>query len=317
MGIQSASSTSASLAEHFQIKDANEIFGFCVERKGDKSEALKVQIQRAAHFLKTGIWIDDRSICDYAKSLPDRQISTLFVGKRLQRKLVCYERGLFVPKTGVWNTCKKTAAFVREYFHDRETVGSICPSFKFLAKEIVSEIPKQPGAAPKRILEIGPGTGVFTDRIIKRMNPGDELHLVEFDEKFYLQLCEKYKDIPNVRIFHRSILDHTVEANNKYNFIVSGLPLNSFPAEMVGRVFRKTEELGAAEAKVSYFDYLFLPACKRLYFYLRRQREKKTEFERILAMKKDFHRKHGLRVGKVALNIFPARVLHHQLKVEA
>ena len=297
----------------FELRHDDEIFTFFVEHKKDRKEALKVRIHRASHYLRTGVWIDEKRVCEYAAAHPQQRMSAFFSGRRLQGKLLRHEQKLVVPKTSLWTSCKKAFGFLKEYFQDSKTVGALLPSTKYLAKEIVSEIPKNIFAPRRRILEIGPGTGAFTDRIIKRMNPTDKLHLVEFDAKFCLQLREKYKDIPNVKVFHRSILDHTVREDKRYDFVISGLPLNSFPVETVQQVFKKFEELTAEGGRLSYFDYLFLPKLKRLSL----EGAALDEFDAILALKKQFYRKYKLRKHKVLPNLFPARVLHHQLRSAA
>jgi phospholipid N-methyltransferase len=296
---------------HFEIDRNDEIFSFFVEHKDDKKETFQVRLHRTIHYLRTGIWINEKKVCEYAERHPKQRISLFFSGRRLQENLLRYEQRMVIPRTSPLASCKKAWGFVKEYFHDSETVGAILPSTKYLAKEIVSEIPKNLRAGRRRILEIGPGTGAFTDTIIRRMNPVDTLHLVEFDRKFYLQLREKYKDIPNVKIFHRSILDHMVTDDKRYNFVISGLPLNGFSVVTVQKIFEKFEELTADGGKLSYFDYLFLPSIKRACL----DGKSLVEFDAILALKKQFYNKYGQRKKKVVLNMFPAMVRHHRLGV--
>ena len=309
VAIEASISAHSQFNRHFELDCDDQIFLFFSEHKGNAKEALKVRVQRATHFLRTGIWINEKLLCAYAAAHPQQHVSSFFSGKRLERKVVRHELNMVIPKTSLWASCKKTFGFLNEYVHDSQTVGSLFPSSKYLAKEMVREIPKNLQAPRRRILEIGPGTGAFTDKIIKRMNPTDVLHLVEFDKKFCDQLREKYKHIPNVKVFHRSILDHNVSDGNRYNFVVSGLPLNSFPVETVGQIFKKFEELTAENGKLSYFDYLFLPRIKRLYL----DDDERVSFDAILAQKKQFYEKYGVRMKNVKMNVFPARVLHHRL----
>lgn len=299
------SAQSVEMNGFFHLEGNKEIISFFSEHKGDKREALKASVKRIEHYLHTGVWVTERKLCEYAATHPG--VSSCFAGTRLERKLLRYERGTQIPKSSLRASLKKTFGFLKEYIRDPQTVGSLFPSSKYLAKEIVSKIPKDPKVGGRRILEIGPGTGVFTDRIIKRMNPSDTLDLVEFDEKFCAQLRERYRNLPNVRVFQKSILDHEVQRDRKYNYVVSGLPLNSFSVEMVRKIFEKFEELTARDGYLSYFDYLFLPAIKRVGL----NKEEKQSFDAILSLKERFFEKRGEEKNYVMRNLFPARVLHH------
>jgi phospholipid N-methyltransferase len=173
----------------------------------------------------------------------------------------------------------------------------------------VRQIPKslESDAKPRRILEVGPGTGAFTDQIIRRMNPNDTLHLVEFDEDFCKLLIEKYKDIPNVTVFHQSITDFESE---KYDFIVSGLPMNAFTPNFVKAIFNRFEDLSKEGTKISYFEYMVLPQIKQLFS----KKADRISLQSILNQKKEFYHKHPLTTDHVLTNITPAQVKHHQVK---
>jgi phospholipid N-methyltransferase len=110
-----------------------------------------------------------------------------------------------------------------------------------------------------------------------------------------------------------SILDYTVKKEERYDFVVSGLPLNSFPVCSVADIFDKFKGLTAEGGTLSYFDYLLLPRIKRICL----NNEDRENFDSILQMKKDFFCSHGQRMKKVLLNVFPARVLHHRITSSA
>src|SRR6516162_1214972 len=73
-------------------------------------------------------------------------------------------------------------------------VGAIAPSSRRLARLITSEI--SPQCAP--VLELGPGTGVFTQALLGLGLRQDELILVECDP-FFARLLKH--DYPKTRIF--------------------------------------------------------------------------------------------------------------------
>lgn len=199
--------------------------------------------------------------------------------------------------------------FLFQFMKHPKIVGAIVPSSRTLAREICSLIPKDPKASKRLILEVGPGTGTFTDTIIQKMNPEDDLHLVEFDAQFCHALTKKYSHLPNVTVFCRSFTEHYSTNDTPYDFIVSGLPLNSFQAPFVESIFKKFKELTREKSTLSYFEYLFVPNISRMFA----APHVKANVNEILRIKKNFYDQHALRTADIILNCPPARVVHHCL----
>src|SRR5579885_2267766 len=132
-----------------------------------------------------------------------------------------------------WSEC---GSFLRECrTHFRHT-GAVLPSSRFLARALVSELRKPRG--PSRILEVGPGTGSVTREIARLLLPGDRFDAVEINGRFVELLRRRLQTErvfvhcrEQVEIMHAAVED--LDGEGTYDFIVSGLPLNNFPAEMV------------------------------------------------------------------------------------
>ena len=58
-------------------------------------------------------------------------------------------------------------AFIKEFWKDKKMIGSILPSSKFLAAKMLNHIPLE---NTKLIIELGPGTGIFTEKIIEKID---------------------------------------------------------------------------------------------------------------------------------------------------
>ena len=56
--------------------------------------------------------------------------------------------------------------FLSEFIKEFKTVGAITPSSKFLMKKMLSKIDFSKNVF---LIELGPGTGVFTTEILSRM----------------------------------------------------------------------------------------------------------------------------------------------------
>ena len=72
------------------------------------------------------------------------------------------------------------------------------------------------------ILEIGPGNGKLTDKIIEKKP--SKLALVEIDKDLIEDLSEKYKNFEKIEIINQNILDFKI--SKKYKTIISNLPYN-------------------------------------------------------------------------------------------
>ena len=72
--------------------------------------------------------------------------------------------------------------FVREAFRDIKNTGSVWPSSPALASAMTKGLSARTGK--RRVLEVGPGTGPFTKKLLKDLRAGDHLDVVEMNELF-------------------------------------------------------------------------------------------------------------------------------------
>ena len=107
-----------------------------------------------------------------------------------------------------------------------KTIGAVIPSSPGLARAMARQI--DPAAGP--VLEIGPGTGVITEAILKQGVAPSRLTLVEYDEDLASYLAARF---PHVQVIQGDAfrLDHTLRSHGDAPFgaIVSSLPLLNHP----------------------------------------------------------------------------------------
>jgi phospholipid N-methyltransferase len=151
--------------------------------------------------------------------------------------------------------------FFRQFRHHFHTTGSVVPSGSRLARALTRPLRQRDAAA--RILEVGPGTGAVTRHIVPVLEADDRLDLVELNASFVAHLQQRLREggawwsaADRIRLFHCSL--ETFESDGRYDFIVSGLPLNNFPAELVEGLFGKFFELLAPGGCLSFFEYMYL-----------------------------------------------------------
>lgn len=153
------------------------------------------------------------------------------------------------------------STFFREFRRNFHTTGSILPSSRFLAAELARHVRERGDAAgPRRILEIGPGTGAVTGRILAALGPDDRLDLVELNDEFVAHLRRRLAEDPawrkvsgQVQVFHQPV--ESLLGHSPYDRMVSGLPLNNFSVADVERILDVYQRLAAPGARLSYFEY--------------------------------------------------------------
>ena len=86
--------------------------------------------------------------------------------------------------------------FFRAWMFDPLRVASITPSSVALARLMVSEITASTGS----VIELGPGTGVFTQALIRQGVSEDRLILVEKGAEFAAMLAQRFPRARLLRI---------------------------------------------------------------------------------------------------------------------
>ena len=120
-------------------------------------------------------------------------------------------------------------SFFLAWLANPRRIGAIAPSGAALAEAITADL--TPASAP--VIELGPGTGVFTRSIIARGIPEHRLALIEYDAAFIDKLR---RDFPRAhvhrldatRLRHLELFD-----GERAGAVVSGIPLLLMPAKTV------------------------------------------------------------------------------------
>ena len=126
----------------------------------------------------------------------------------------------------------KKRLFLKQFFKQKKMVGAVAPSSRFLAHKMLNHLPL---STAKVIVELGPGSGVFTKRIIKEMGENTQLIVIELNDLFYNELSSTIQD-PRVHFFHDSAnkIGEFIKqiGKDKADFIISSLPLANFPEDL-------------------------------------------------------------------------------------
>jgi phospholipid N-methyltransferase len=192
--------------------------------------------------------------------------------------------------------------------HFRST-GALLPSSRFLARALVSELRKPRG--PSRILEVGPGTGSVTGEILRHLRADDHLDAVEVNGQFIALLERRFdkerafrRHQEQVRLIHAPVEE--LLGDRVYDFIVSGLPLNNFPAAQVREIFRAFGRLLKPGGMLSYYEYVLIRQLKTP-FANRRERRRLYKVGWTVGR---YIRAYQFRRQHVLMNVPPAVVRH-------
>lgn len=146
--------------------------------------------------------------------------------------------------------------FVSEYIKNPKIIGAVAPSSKHLAYKMIESINFK---NVKCIVEFGPGTGVFSEKILSRIKEDTKVVLVEINKEFYNTLKETYGHKKNVIIVNDSAenIDIILKKYNIKNvdYILSGLPFTSLPREVSKTILTKTVEILKEEGEFITFQY--------------------------------------------------------------
>ena len=117
------------------------------------------------------------------------------------------------------------ALFRRRLLKNPRQVSAIAPSSRTLARAMTLGL--GPNSGP--VVEFGPGTGRFTEAILARGVPPQNVTLFELDEEFVDYLRGKF---PGVTVHQLPAQEATRLVPAGVNTVISGLPLLSMPAEV-------------------------------------------------------------------------------------
>lgn len=161
------------------------------------------------------------------------------------------------------------------------------PSSPWLAKKLAMAMANRDNAgAPIEILEAGPGTGALTTEIVRHLNPGDHLTLCEINSCFVKHLEDKLLQDESlapwahqITIHHGAVEDLGAECH--FDHIISGLPFNNFPPDLVRKIFDAFMVAAKPSGTISFFEYIGIRRLKAP-FLSDEERERLDEVESIL-----------------------------------
>ena len=207
--------------------------------------------------------------------------------------------------------------FLRESVTEFHHTGAIFPTSKWAARAMTHPLRHELQGHGRKILELGPGTGSVTVKILADMQDGDELTICEINPRFMDALKKTLRSNPDfirhkqhVRFFVCAAQD--LPEDRKYDVVVCALPFLNFDITTVRQIFTKLQHLSTDKTLMTNFEYLGLRRLGQIVSPKRRRL-------RIYRIDRFFEKACTDVVGteKVWLNVLPINIYTRRFAVAA
>jgi phospholipid N-methyltransferase len=148
-----------------------------------------------------------------------------------------------------------TLLFLKSWLRDPSRIGAVAPSGRALAKLITADLTP----SDKTIIELGPGTGAFTEALIARGIEEHRLALIEADPDFARTLKLRFPAASVLAMDATDLGEVAALFDRPADAIISGLPLLSMANDTVEAIlsgaFRHLRPGG------SLYQFTYVPRC--------------------------------------------------------
>ena len=150
--------------------------------------------------------------------------------------------------------------FFHAYLKSPRSVGALAPSSPALADALCA--PYRRATRPVRVLEVGAGTGAVTRRIVSLLRDEDRLDICEREPALAADIerhlrrnaaSSRAVDEGRIRLLVRPVED--IDSDERYDYIISGLPLTAFTLGQVRDVLAVMRRSLNPGGVLSYFEY--------------------------------------------------------------
>jgi phosphatidylethanolamine/phosphatidyl-N-methylethanolamine N-methyltransferase len=157
------------------------------------------------------------------------------------------------PQDSAKATLLHLAVFLKRWMRRPKGIGAIAPSSAQLAAKMVHHLDLAPDLG---VVEIGPGTGVFTHALLQAGVQPQNLVLVERDPEFAKHLAKRF---PNLRIIEGDACDLPElikgQIGSPVSRVISGLPLRSMPREIRSKIAGAISKVLPPDGVLVQFSY--------------------------------------------------------------
>ena len=149
--------------------------------------------------------------------------------------------------------------FFRQWVRAPLSTASVVPSSRALAEKMIAQV----GSDARNVIELGAGTGVFTEALLERHAKLEQLLVVELNPEMHTQLCQRF---PGANVVEGDaaeletiVATQTRFGNRSVDAIVSGLGLLSMPPSVVSAILASA--FSVLKPGAPFIQFTYGPTC--------------------------------------------------------
>ena len=146
--------------------------------------------------------------------------------------------------------------FLTRLIRTPRSVGAVAPSSGALARAMTHEILPFAGGP---VLELGPGTGVFTGALIAAGIAPENITVIEYDAMFANLVRKRYPTVNLIQGDAFNLLQSKALSSTKFCAVLSGIPLLNFDAALRRQLVLNALALTKENAPFVQFSYGLQP----------------------------------------------------------
>jgi phosphatidylethanolamine/phosphatidyl-N-methylethanolamine N-methyltransferase len=149
--------------------------------------------------------------------------------------------------------------FFRQWVRAPLSTASVVPSSRALAEKMVAQV----GRDARHIIELGAGTGVFTEALLERQHRLEQLLVVELNPQMHAQLCHRFPTA-NVVLGNAAALEQIVASKTQFgsagaDAVISGLGLLNMPPAVVSAIL--SSAFAVLKPGAPFIQFTYGPSC--------------------------------------------------------
>jgi phospholipid N-methyltransferase len=202
---------------------------------------------------------------------------------------------------------RETILFFKCALTNIHEVGSVMPSSPLVARAMTGALRRK--TPPRRILEVGAGTGPITARIVREMKEGDQLDIYEVNADFGRYLARRFEREVAFRRIQNQVTIYTagietIEPEPVYDVIISAIPFTAFAPAAVEQFFEIYRAILKPGGTLTYIEFAFGRALLRAFA----KGDEKERLQTVARLVDGYVRRHQRHYQFVPLNVPPARI---------
>ncbi|QWF77706.1 class I SAM-dependent methyltransferase [Amycolatopsis sp. CA-230715] len=140
---------------------------------------------------------------------------------------------------------------INEFLRHPMRTGAVAASSPRLAETMTTGIGLE---RARTVVELGPGTGVFTGAVLSRLARGARLVAVEINPRLAAELRARYAHLP-VTVVEGSAEALAEHVDGPVDAVVSGLPWTAMPERLQRRILGQATRILHPEGRFTTFAY--------------------------------------------------------------